>query len=468
MRLRRSPFLVLLLLAGLGLSGLTLPGGALPGGRAVETLKEAKKAVEAKKSAKPGKPAPARPRVYYLRAAGVINPVMAEFIVANISKAEADGAAALVIELDTPGGLDTSMREIIKRELASTVPIVVYVAPAGSRAASAGVFIAYAAHIAAMTPGTNIGSAHPVAMGGGKMDKTMLEKVENDAAAYIRGIATKRHRNAKWAEEAVRKSVNVTAEEALELRVINLLAKDRAELLEKIDGMKVDLLAGPAVVRTKGAAVQVVEMGLRERILKAISDPNVAYVLMMIGILGLYFELSNPGAVFPGVVGAISLVLAFYALHTLNINYAGLILIGLAFVFFIVEINVISYGLLTLAGLVSLILGSIMLFDSPLPFMRLSPWVMMPAVVFMTGFVAFTLYMAVRLQGRRSVAGAEGIIGANGRVVDEIRPGSRGKVFVAGEYWDAVSDKDMGTDEEVEVVGIEGLLLTVRRKKGSP
>lgn len=393
---------------------------------------------------------------------------MAEFITANITKAEAGRAAALVIELDTPGGLDTSMREIIKRELASTVPIVVFVAPAGSRAASAGVFITYAANIAAMAPGTNIGSAHPVAMGGGKMDETMLEKVENDAAAYIRGIARKRQRNAKWAENAVRKSVNVTAEEALKLRVIDLIAKDRAELLEKIDGMKVDLLAGPSVVRTRGAAVQVVEMGLRERILKAISDPNVAYVLMMIGILGLYFELSNPGAVFPGVVGAVSLVLAFYALHTLNINYAGLILIGLAFVFFIVELSVVSYGLLTLAGLVSLILGSIMLFDSPLPFMRLSPWVMMPAVVFMAGFVAFTLYMALRLQGRRSVAGAEGIIGTEGRVVEEIRPGSRGKVFVLGEYWDAVSGEEIKKDEEVEVAGIEGLLLTVRRKKGSP
>ncbi len=405
--------------------------------------------------------------VYYLRAQGVINPVMAEFIVSNIERAEAERAAALVIELDTPGGLDTSMREIIKRELAATLPIVVYVAPAGSRAASAGVFITYAAHIAAMAPGTNIGSAHPVAMGGGKMDKTMLEKVENDAAAYIRGIARKRRRNARWAEKAVRKSVNITAEEALKIKVIDVLARNRSELLRKIDGMKVDLLGGPAVVSTEDAVVRVVEMGLRERVLKAISDPNVAYVLMMIGILGLYFELSNPGAVLPGVVGAISLVLAFYALHTLNINYAGLILIGLAVVFFIVEINVVSYGLLTLAGIVSLVLGSLMLFDSPLPFMRLSIWVMLPAVVFMAGFVAFTLYMAVRLQRRRSVAGAEGIIGARGRAVGEIRPGQRGKVFVQGEYWDAVCDREVRNGEAVEVVGVEGLLLTVR-KKGTP
>ncbi|MFQ5354003.1 MAG: nodulation protein NfeD, partial [Thermodesulfobacteriota bacterium] len=307
-------------------------------------------------------------KVYYLRAEGVINPVMAEYINGGILRAEEEKAQAIIIELDTPGGLDLSMREIIKAELGSSVPVVVYVAPAGSRAASAGVFITMAAHVAAMAPGTNIGSAHPVAMGGTKMDETMLKKVENDAAAYIKGIALKRKRNAEWAEDAVRKSVNVTAEEAVKLKVIDLVATDRQELLAKINNMKVQLSRGPVTLHTEGAVVEVIDMGLRERILKAISDPNVAYVLMMIGMLGLYFELSNPGTILPGVVGAISLVLAFYSLNTLDINYAGLLLIGLAVIFFIVEINVVSYGLLTMAGLVALVLGSIMLFDSPMPF----------------------------------------------------------------------------------------------------
>ena len=402
--------------------------------------------------------------MYFVRAEGVINPVMAEFIITNIERAERRGAAAVVIELDTPGGLDLSMREIVKKELGSAVPVIVYVSPPGSRAASAGVFITYAAHLAAMAPGTNIGSAHPVAMGGGKMDKTMLEKVENDAAAYIRGIALKRKRNARWAEAAVRKSANVTAEEAARLRVIDLLASSRADLLDKANGRRVEVRGGAAVLRTRGAAVVEVRMGLRERVLRAISNPNVAYVLMMVGILGLYFELSNPGAVLPGVVGALSLVLAFYALHTLDINYAGLILIGLAVVFFIVELNVVSYGLLTLAGLVSLVLGSLMLFNSPLPFMRLSPMVMAPAIVFMAGFVAFTMYMAVHLQRKRSVAGAEGLVGLEARVVEPVRPGRRGKVFVNGEYWDARSEVELERDEVVEVRGMKGLVLEVRRK----
>jgi len=438
----------------------TLPGLVSSSALAsVELKKEKTGAVELKAGQEKG----AKREIYYVRAEGIINPVMAEYLISNIKKAESDKASALIIELDTPGGLDLSMREIIKTELSSTVPIVVYVAPSGSRAASAGVFITYAAHIAAMAPGTNIGSAHPVAMGGGKMDKTMLKKVENDAAAYIKGIAVKRKRNAKWAEKAVRESVNVTAEEALGLGVINILAKDKGELIKKINGMKVELLAGPAVVNTSGSKVLIIEMGLRERILKAISDPNVAYVLMMIGIMGLYFELSNPGSILPGVVGAISLILAFYALHTLNINYAGLLLIGMALIFFIVEINVVSYGLLTLAGLVSLVLGSIMLFDSPLPFMRLSLWVMMPGVLFMTGLVAFTMRMALTMRKKRSISGAEGIIGAEGRAIEALGPNSRGRVFVEGEYWDATTQGEIKKDEAVVVTEIKGLLLTVKK-----
>jgi len=388
---------------------------------------------------------------------------MAEFLTEGMKDAALAEAAAVIIELDTPGGLDLSMREIVKAELASVVPVIVYVAPPGSRAASAGVFIAYAANLAAMAPGTNIGSAHPVAMGGGKADETMMKKVENDAVAYIKGIAKKRGRNAAWAERAVRESVNITAEEAVKLKVINIIAADRAELIRKLDGRKVEVLSGPRVLHTEGAVVRDVRMNFRHRILNAITNPNVAYILMMLGMLGLYFELSNPGAVLPGVIGAICLILAFYAFQTLTINYAGLLLIGLAVVFFIVEINVVSYGLLTIAGLVSLILGSLMLFKTPLPFMRLSMWVMLPAIIFMSGFILFTMYYAVSLHRRAPVSGAEALVGEEGTAVEDIGPRSRGKVFLDGEYWDALSDGPVKKGDNVRVVRLKGLLLTVVR-----
>ncbi|MFQ5441654.1 MAG: nodulation protein NfeD [Thermodesulfobacteriota bacterium] len=401
--------------------------------------------------------------IYYLHADGIVNPVMAEFLTESMQEAARAKALAVIIELDTPGGLDLSMREIVKAELASEVPVIVYVAPSGSRAASAGVFIAYAANLAAMAPGTNIGSAHPVAMGGGKADETMMKKVENDAVAYIKSIAKKRKRNASWAERAVRKSVNITAEEALKLKVINIIAADRAELIKKLDGRKVEVLTGPMVLHTRGAAIKDVRMNFRDRILNAITNPNVAYILMMLGMLGLYFELSNPGAVLPGVIGAICLILAFYAFQTLDINYAGLLLIGLAVVFFIVEISVVSYGLLTIAGIVSLILGSLMLFKSPLPFMQLSIWVIFPTIIFMSGFILFTMYYALALYRRAPVSGVEALIGDEGTAVEDIGPRSRGKVYIDGEYWDALSDEPIKKGDNVRVVKLRGLLLKVVR-----
>lgn len=401
--------------------------------------------------------------LYYLKAEGIVNPVLSEYLIKTMKKAEAEGAEAVVIQLDTPGGLDLSMREIVKAILSSEVPVAVYVAPSGSRAASAGVFITYAAHVAAMAPGTNIGSAHPVSMGSEKMDKEMEKKVTNDAVAYIRSIAGKRGRNADWAEKAVRESVNITSEEALKLKVIDVLAQDKDALIKAIDGRKAEVASGPKTIRTKGAEVRDVEMNLRFRILNAISNPNVAYVLMMIGIIGLYFELSNPGSILPGVVGAICLVLAFYAFQTLSINYAGLLLIGLAFIFFIVEIKVVSYGLLTIAGIVSLVLGSLMLFDSPLPFMRLSLWVMLPAVAFIVSAILAAMYYALTIHRRRPVSGAEGIIGEEGSAVDDIPQGGSGKVFVGGEYWDAVSEEALNKGDRVRVVAIKGLILKVAR-----
>ncbi|MBE9529084.1 MAG: nodulation protein NfeD [Proteobacteria bacterium] len=401
--------------------------------------------------------------VHYVEAEGAVSPVMAEYLLRSMHSASEQGAEALVIQLDTPGGLDLSMRKIVKEMLASEIPVIVYVAPAGSRAASAGVFITYAANVAAMAPGTNIGSAHPVAMGGAEMDETMAKKVENDAAAYLMGIATKRGRNAEWAEKAVRESVNITAEEAVKLKVVDLVADSRAELLEKLDGRRVVLPSGERGLETKGAEVFEVEMDLRLRLLDAITNPNVAYILMMVGLLGIYFELSNPGAIFPGVVGAISLVLAFYSFQTLSINYAGLLLIGLAIVFFIVELSVVSYGLLTIAGLVSLVLGSLMLFDTPDQFVKLSFWVVLPTVLFMSALILGTGYFALRIYRKRPVSGIEGFVGEEGTVVEKIGEGSVGKVFVDGEYWNAESAEEIAKDERVRVVEVKGLKLHVEK-----
>ncbi len=402
--------------------------------------------------------------IHFLKAQGIVNPVMSEFIASGLKDASREGAEAVVIELDTPGGLDSSMREIVKAILSTEVPVVAYVAPGGSRAASAGVFIAYAANIAAMAPGTNIGSAHPVQMGAQKMDEVMEKKVTNDAIAYIKGIAEKRKRNAEWAEKAVRLSVNITAEEALRIKVIDIIASDRDELKEKMHGMRVEVLTGIKTLDVKDARFKDVGMNIRHRVLNAISNPNVAYILMMIGMLGLYFELSNPGLILPGVVGAISLVLAFYSFQTLPINYAGLMLIGLAVVFFIVEIKVVSFGLLTIAGLISLVLGSLMLFDSPLPFMRLSYWVMLPVLLFVLTIIIWTIYYAVTVFRTRPVSGAEGLVGAEGVAADDISEDSAfGKVFVEGEYWNATSEELIRKGERIRIKEVKGLRVKVSK-----
>ncbi|MBI5233855.1 MAG: nodulation protein NfeD, partial [Deltaproteobacteria bacterium] len=393
--------------------------------------------------------------IHHIKVEGIVNPVMGEYITKSLDNAERTGAEALLIELDTPGGLDLSMRDIIKAILSSEIPVIVYISPSGSRAASAGVFITYAAHVAAMAPGTNIGSAHPVAMGGEKMDETMAKKVENDAVAYIKSIAEKRKRNAVWAEKAVRESVNVTADEALKLNVIDLVAEDRTKLLTAIDGRKVEVLAGIKELKTKDGEIIEFEMGLRYKILNTITNPNVAYILMMIGLLGLYFELSNPGVIFPGVIGAICLILAFYAFQTLSVNYAGLLLIGLAVIFFIAELMVMSFGLFTIAGIISLTLGSLMLFESPLPFMRVSVWLILPTIVVVSLFIACMSYYAMRLHRKKPVSGAEALVGAKGVAITDIAP--EGEVFVEGEYWKAVSKEPIKENEKIEVVEITGL-----------
>lgn len=391
---------------------------------------------------------------------GIVNPVMSEFITKSIDEAEKEKANVLVIKLDTPGGLDTSMRSIVKRIIASEVPVVVYVSPSGARAASAGVFITIAAHVAAMAPGTNIGAAHPVGVGG-KMDKTMEEKAVNDAAAYIKSLAEKRGRNAEWAEKAVRESVSVTEQEALKLNVIDIVAPDIKSLLENIDQREVQGPAGKQIIQTKGIKIRYKEMDLRHKILNIISDPNIAYLLMLLGFYGLFFELTNPGVILPGVLGAFSLILALYSFQTLPVNYAGLLLITLAIVLFILEIKVTSYGMLTIAGLVSMTIGSMMLFDSPLPFFQLSLKVILPAVMITTLFFSLTVYLAVKAYRRKPVTGAEGLIGLEGEARTEVH--HTGRVFVNGELWQAWSDEPVKAGEKVIVEKVVNLKLKIKK-----
>jgi len=399
--------------------------------------------------------------VSLIKVEGVINPVAAEFISSSIRNAEAESAECLIIQLDTPGGLDTAMRQIVKNILNAEIPIVVYVGPSGARAASAGVMITMAAHVAAMAPGTNIGAAHPVAMGGGEMSREMSEKVENDAVAYIRGIATKRNRNAEWAEKAVRESVSIDADEALELGVIDLVSNSLNELLNQLDGREIEIDGKKVTLATLMAEVRESKMTLRDKILDTLSNPNIAYILMMLGLAGLYFELAHPGVIFPGVIGAICLILAFYSFHTLSVNYAGFLLILLGIVLFIAEIKVASYGLLSIGGIISLVLGSLMLFDSPEPFLRVAPKVLITTVTITAGFFILVASLAFRAYMRKPASGAEGLVGMAGVAASRIAP--QGKVFVHGEYWNASSADVIEDGEEIEVVRIKGLKVTVKK-----
>lgn len=394
---------------------------------------------------------------------GIINPVSSELFTTAITQAEQTGAEALIIQLDTPGGLDTSMRDIIKAMIASEVPIVVYVAPSGGRAGSAGVFITLAAHVAAMAPGTNIGAAHPVAIGGGEMDEEMNKKITNDAAAYIRSLAERRGRNAEWAEKAVRESVSITEQEAVKLNIVDLVADDLSDLLKKIDGRTVATSRGKQTLSTENAEVVKNPISLRLRILKAISDPNVAYILMLVGITGLIAELYSPGAIFPGVVGAISLILAFYSFQTLPINDAGLLLILLAVVLFVAEAFVPSFGLLGLGGITALLFGSLMLMDTDLPALRISPAVIFSTMAVILLFSLVFIRAAWRAQRGGTVTGKEGMVGEIGVAIADLAP--RGMVRVHGEIWQAEGDEPIAKGEEVAVTEVIGLKLRVRKIK---
>jgi len=342
---------------------------------------------------------------------GVISPVTLRLVGLALDRAQAERAQALVIQLDTPGGLERSMRAIVQRMLNAEVPVIIYVAPTGARAASAGVFITMAAHIAAMAPATNIGAASPVMLGGGNADKTMMKKIENDAAAFIRTIALERGRNADWAEKAVRQAVSITEREAVKLKVVDLVADSLPDLLDKIDGRAVKTPRGVVTLATRGAPVTPIEIGFRDRVLNVITDPNVAYVLMMLGMLGLFFELSNPGAVLPGVIGGISLILAFFAFQSLPINYAGLLLILFGIVLLVAEIKIVSHGILAIGGIVSMALGSLMLFDAPEIGLRVSWWAIVPMVGATGALFLFVVAAGVRALGRRQLLGPSGLVG---------------------------------------------------------
>jgi membrane-bound serine protease (ClpP class) len=400
---------------------------------------------------------PGAGRVLITRLEGPVTPVMAEALDGALGRAEREGYRALVVELDTPGGLESSMRDMVKRMLASRVAVVVWVTPGGARAASAGVFVTMAADVAAMAPGTNIGAATPSNMQG-PMDSTLARKVTNDAAAFARTLAAQRGRNGVWAERAVREAISASETEAVDLRVVDFTASTLDELLARADGHLVRRGAATFRLRTRGLAADRLEPGFRQRLLALLADPNIAYILLMLGFYGLMFELQNPGAILPGVVGGISLILAFLALSTLPVNYAGVALIVLALVFFVAEIKVHSHGVLAVGGLLAMLLGSMILFRGGGA--RLSWGIIGGGTLATALFFLFIVGAGIRAQRRPVVTGIEGLKGQRAVALDRLAP--RGRVRVRGELWDAVADSEVVAGSDVEITGADELTLRVR------
>lgn len=422
---------------------------------------------------------------------GAIGPATADYVTRGMEKAREQGAAIIVLRMDTPGGLDTSMRVIIRDMLASSIPVAVFVAPSGARAASAGTYILYASHVAAMAPGTNLGAATPVQIGGipdpgggdkprapddkdgkdkdSKQDKdaapkdAMSRKAINDAAAYLRGLAQMRGRNVEWAEEAVRGAASLPAEEAVKRKVADLIARDVAELLDKIHGRQVEAGGNQVTLKTRGLAINTIEPDWRSRLLSVITDPNVAYILMLLGVYGLFFELWNPGFVLPGVIGAICLVLALFAFQVLPVSYAGLALIALGIVFMVAEAFVTSFGALGIGGVVAFVAGSIILFDTDMPGFGISPWIIGTVALTSAAFFIGVAWLALRARGRPIASGAEEMIGARGTVTaagaGELR------IEIRGEDWNARASQALAPGDRVRVVSREGLTLVVEADK---
>ncbi|MCC7103903.1 MAG: nodulation protein NfeD [Chloroflexi bacterium] len=402
---------------------------------------------------------------------GIINPLSAGYVERLIDEGERRGASAVVLRLNTPGGLDTSMRQIISRILSSNVPVITYVSPAGGRAASAGVYITYASHIAAMHPNTNIGSATPVALGENgeaQMSDEMKGKVQNDAVAYIKSLAAQRGRNAEWAEQAIRQQANVTASDALSAHVVDIVAPDLASLLSQADGRTVQTGAGPVVLHTAQARVEAVDMNPVERLLHAVTDPTIAYILLSLGSLGLMLELYNPGQVIPGIVGVICLLLAFYALGTLPVNYAGLLLLLFGVVLFVLEAYTPSHGALTVGGGAAFLAGSLLLFNAPdAPYLQVSIAAIAAVTAVLVTFGFVVVGLAVGTRHRRVTTGREGLLGQVAEVRRALDP--EGMVHVEGELWQAVTEgRRVEVGERVRILAVDGLRLSVTPESPRP
>jgi membrane-bound serine protease (ClpP class) len=412
----------------------------------------------------------APPHVDLITINGSINPAVDDFIRESIARAKTDGAQALVIQLDTPGGLLGSTRSIVKEILGAPVAVIVYVAPSGAGAGSAGVFITMSAHIAAMAPGTNIGAAHPVGGGGEDIKGVMGEKMENFTASFSESIAQQRGRNTEWAIQAVRKSVSITEKDALKKNVIDIVATNVEDLLKQANGRTVDIGGHPQRLALKDAQIVRYEMSLKQKIINAVADPNISYLLMMAGILGLYMEFSHPGVFFPGVAGAICLLLAFASFQLLPINYVGLILVLLGVALLVGEAFFPSFGVLGVGGIISMALGSLLLFDSQNSDVGVDRSIVFTAVGTLGAFVLTVSYLVFRSQKSKPSLGVEGLIGEIGEVRGKLTP--RGKVFVHGEYWNAQAEGEIDVGEKVRVVGYDdGMCLKVRpvsnRESGS-
>ncbi|MDP6448947.1 MAG: nodulation protein NfeD, partial [Dehalococcoidales bacterium] len=393
---------------------------------------------------------------------------LVDYISRGIDQAEVDGAQAVIIQMDTPGGLDTAMRDIIQEITNARIPVVVYVSPAGARAASAGAYITLAAHIAAMAPNTAIGAATPVAMGEGgeaQMSDEMKAKIINDAIAYIRDTAESHGRNADWAEKAVREGVSATSQEALELNVIDMLAPNLEALVVQLNGHQVPMLDGSVVtLNTQGAPIKTVAMKAIERFLYTIADPNIAFILLSLASLGIMMEIFNPGLIFPGVLGAICGVMAFYSLGQLPVNIAGILLIVLAFGFFIGEVLTTTFGIFTAGGVVALVMGALILFQGASPVFRVDPWLIAIVTILIASVFAFVINRALRAHRKQASTGREDLIGK--RAVVKVALDPEGTVFFKGERWAAVSNEELiELGEEVTITGIDGLTLQVIRKQ---
>jgi membrane-bound serine protease (ClpP class) len=405
--------------------------------------------------------------VYAARVDSIIHPVSAEYMIATIDRADREGGALIVFTLETPGGLVDSTRAIVTRMLAAKTPVAMFVAPAGARAASAGFLLTIAADVAAMAPGTHIGAAHPVSSSGEKVDEVSSRKAAEDVAAYVRTLATGRQRNVDLAQQAVNDSRAFTEQEALTASppLIDLLASDLPDLLQQLEGRTVRRFDGSTtVVRTAGAEVIPIEMTLRQRVLSAIAHPNIAYLLLSLGMLGLTVELWSPGAIAPGVVGALSLLLAFFSLQLLPVNYAGLLLIVLGMVLLILEIKVTSYGLLTIGGAASLIFGSMILVDSSAPELQLNLGLILPIVAGTVAIAVLLVRLGMSAQRLRPTTGEEGMVGSPGVALTALGPGAPGRIATRGENWQAVSDEPIPEGAPVRVVAVDGLTLSVRKE----